>query len=35
MAARLAQLRQLGELKAQGILTDAEVEAQKRKILGD
>jgi hypothetical protein len=27
------QLRQLGELKAQGILTDAEFEAQKAKIL--
>jgi hypothetical protein len=27
------QLKQLGELKAQGILTDAEFEAQKAKIL--
>jgi hypothetical protein len=30
----LDQLQQLGELKAQGILTDAEFEAQKAKILG-
>ena len=30
----IAQLKQLGELRAQGILTDAEFEAQKRKILG-
>ena len=29
----LAQLKELGELKAQGILTDAEVAAQKAKIL--
>jgi hypothetical protein len=29
----LAQLQQLGDLKAQGILTDAEFEAQKAKIL--
>lgn len=29
----LDQLTQLGELKAQGILTDAEFEAQKAKIL--
>ena len=28
------QLQQLAELKAQGILTDAEFEAQKQKILG-
>jgi hypothetical protein len=34
MDSRLLQLRQLGELKAQGILTEAEFEAQKRKILG-
>jgi putative oligomerization/nucleic acid binding protein len=27
------QLRQLGELKAQGILTEAEFEAQKAKVL--
>ena len=29
----LEQLQKLGELKAQGILTDAEFEAQKAKIL--
>ena len=29
----LTQLKELGELKAQGILTDAEFEAQKAKIL--
>ena len=34
MSARLRQLQQLGSLKAQGILTDAEFEAQKLKILG-
>ena len=34
MDSRLLQLRQLGELKAQGILTQEEFEAQKRKILG-
>jgi hypothetical protein len=32
---RLALLKQLGELKAQGVLTDAEFDAQKRKILAD
>jgi hypothetical protein len=30
---RLAQLKELGELKASGVLTDAEFEAQKAKIL--
>ena len=30
----LAQLKQLGELKAAGVLTEAEFEAQKAKILG-
>jgi hypothetical protein len=30
---RLDQLKQLGELKASGVLTDAEFEAQKAKIL--
>ncbi len=30
---RLAQLRQLGELRDQGVLTDAEFEAQKSRIL--
>ena len=34
MAVRLAQLEQLGTLKAQGILTDAEFDEQKRRILG-
>ena len=34
MDSRLLQLRQLGELMAQGILTQEEFEAQKRKILG-
>jgi Short C-terminal domain len=33
MDAKLAQLQQLGELKAQGILTDAEFEVQKQRIL--
>ncbi|TKA11191.1 SHOCT domain-containing protein [Actinacidiphila oryziradicis] len=28
------QLKQLGELKFQGVLTEAEFEDQKRKILG-
>jgi len=32
-ASQLAQLKQLGELKDQGVLTDAEFEAQKQKIL--
>jgi hypothetical protein len=32
--ARIAQLRQLAELKAQGVLTDAEFEAQKSQLLG-
>jgi hypothetical protein len=34
MDAKLAQLKQLGELKAQGLLTEAEFEAQKSQILG-
>jgi hypothetical protein len=33
MSAKLAQLQQLGELKAQGILTDTEFEVQKQRIL--
>ena len=33
MDATLAQLKQLAELKSQGVLTDAEFEAQKAKIL--
>jgi len=32
-SSKLAQLQQLGDLKAQGILTDAEFEVQKQKIL--
>jgi hypothetical protein len=32
--ATMQQLQQLGQLKAQGILTDEEFEAQKRKLLG-
>jgi hypothetical protein len=31
---KLAQLKQLGELRDQGILTDAEFEAQKAAVLG-
>ena len=31
---RLAQLEKLGQLKAQGVLTEAEFEAQKAKLLG-
>jgi hypothetical protein len=31
---RIEQLKQLGELKAQGVLTEAEFEEQKRRILG-
>jgi len=34
MGDKLTQLKQLAELKAQGILTEAEFEAQKQKILG-
>lgn len=34
MDAKLAQLKDLGELKAQGVLTEAEFEAQKARILG-
>jgi hypothetical protein len=30
---RIAQLKELGELRAQGILTDAEFEAEKARIL--
>jgi hypothetical protein len=30
---RLAQLKQLGELRSQGVLTDAEFEQQKSRIL--
>ena len=34
MSARLDQLRQLGELRTQGVLSDAEFEQQKARILG-
>jgi hypothetical protein len=33
MDAKLAQLKQLGELKQSGVLTDAEFEAQKARVL--
>ncbi|MER7950651.1 SHOCT domain-containing protein [Streptomyces sp. NPDC096079] len=34
MEDKLDQLKQLGELKQQGVLTEAEFEEQKRRILG-
>jgi hypothetical protein len=34
MTQKLAQLKELGELKAQGVLTEAEFQAQKQRILG-
>ena len=34
MDAKIAQLKELAELRAQGVLTDAEFEAQKARILG-
>ena len=34
MSAKLAQLKDLGELRSQGVLTDAEFETQKQRILG-
>ncbi|MFE0253960.1 SHOCT domain-containing protein [Streptomyces sp. NPDC059010] len=34
MGDKIAQLKQLGELKAQGVLTDEEFEEQKRRLLG-
>jgi hypothetical protein len=34
MSSRLAQLKQLGDLKAQGVLTEAEFAQQKARILG-
>ena len=34
MATRLAQLQQLGALRAQGVVTETEFEEQKRDILG-
>ncbi|MFF4547817.1 SHOCT domain-containing protein [Streptomyces sp. NPDC001435] len=33
MTRKIDQLKQLGELKAQGVLTDAEFEAQKQQLL--
>ncbi|WP_416982636.1 SHOCT domain-containing protein [Streptomyces sp. T028] len=33
MTGKIDQLKQLGDLKAQGILTDAEFEEQKRRLL--
>ncbi|MFD9390522.1 SHOCT domain-containing protein [Streptomyces sp. NPDC060000] len=33
MTSKIDQLKQLGELKAQGVLTEAEFEEQKRRIL--
>lgn len=33
MADRIEQLKQLGELKVQGVLTEAEFEEQKRRLL--
>jgi hypothetical protein len=33
MDAKLAQLKELGQLKDAGVLTDSEFEAQKNKIL--
>ena len=34
MQAKLAQLKQLGELKEQGVLSEEEFQTQKRRILG-
>ncbi|MEU2747531.1 SHOCT domain-containing protein [Streptomyces collinus] len=34
MTSKIEQLKQLGELKSQGVLTEAEFEEQKRTILG-
>ncbi|MFF4535427.1 SHOCT domain-containing protein [Streptomyces aureus] len=34
MTSKIDQLKQLGDLKAQGVLTEAEFEAQKARILG-
>lgn len=34
MSSKIDQLKELGELKAQGVLTDEEFEAQKRRVLG-
>ncbi|MFJ4617150.1 SHOCT domain-containing protein [Streptomyces sp. NPDC088812] len=34
MTGKIDQLKQLADLKAQGVLTDEEFEAQKRRVLG-
>ncbi|GAA0683324.1 hypothetical protein GCM10010193_41510 [Kitasatospora atroaurantiaca] len=34
MSSKIAQLKELGELKSQGLLTESEFEAQKARILG-
>ncbi|WP_329343331.1 SHOCT domain-containing protein [Streptomyces sp. NBC_00663] len=34
MTSKIDQLKQLADLKAQGVLTDEEMQAQKRQILG-
>jgi Short C-terminal domain len=34
MSSKLAQLKELGELKAQGVLSEAEFQQQKARILG-
>lgn len=34
MTGKIDQLKQLADLKAQGVLTEAEFEAQKRQVLG-
>jgi Short C-terminal domain len=34
MDAKLDQLQRLGELKSQGVLSEAEFQAQKQRILG-
>jgi len=33
MTSKIEQLKQLGDLKSQGLLTDAEFEDQKRRLL--
>jgi uncharacterized membrane protein YhiD involved in acid resistance len=35
MDTKIDQLKQLGELRTQGVLTDEEFEAQKRRLLGN
>jgi len=34
MTSKVELLKQLGDLKAQGVLTEAEFEEQKRRVLG-